>query len=218
MTMAESGGSCTFNDADVQQLLDEEAATEKTPGWKRISKTEFTEVSRKEMEDDKHHLVKMMFWLPNVPCNAAVELCTNLELRQKWDPHFHHIEVIEQFEDYCCVHWQGQLPTGIKDRDLLQYMWVKKDERTDITRTFVILKAATHPKCPEQKGYIRAQTIHAGLIIHCEPNNSSKITVLAQTDMKGSIPTALSNFAMEHSADKWRVALVKYYTEVYSKK
>ena len=70
-------------------------------------------------------------------------------VRYRYFPKHYNI-VIFSFQ-----HRQGQLPTGIKDRDLLQYMWVKKDERTDITRTFVILKAATHPKCPEQKGYIR---------------------------------------------------------------
>ena len=48
---------------------------------------------------------------------------------------------------------QCKMPPGVTDRDLLQYMWVKKDESTNTT--FVVFKDATHPKIPERKDFIR---------------------------------------------------------------
>ena len=45
------------------------------------------------------------------------------------------------------------MPTGFTDRDLLQYMWVKKDDRTNTT--FILFKPATHPDFPEKKDFIR---------------------------------------------------------------
>ena len=45
------------------------------------------------------------------------------------------------------------MPPGVTDRDLLQYMWVKKDESSNTT--FVAFKDATHPKIPERKDFIR---------------------------------------------------------------
>jgi len=45
------------------------------------------------------------------------------------------------------------MPIGVSDRDLLQYMWVKKDESTNTT--FVVYCNATHPKVPERKGFVR---------------------------------------------------------------
>ena len=44
---------------DIQKLLDEEASTEKTPGWKSVSKSDLTEVSRKSTKGDKLHLIKV---------------------------------------------------------------------------------------------------------------------------------------------------------------
>ena len=45
------------------------------------------------------------------------------------------------------------MPIGMTDRDLVQFMWVKKDESTKTT--YVIYKNAVHPKMPEKKGFVR---------------------------------------------------------------
>lgn len=217
--MAESGEytSEPFTDADIQQLLDEEASTEKTPGWKSVSKSDLTEVSRKSTKGDKLHLIKAFLYLPSIPSNAVLELCTDVKLRSQWDTHFHQIEVVEQFIDYTCLYWRIKMPTGFTDRDLLQYMWVKKDDRTNTT--FILFKPATHPDFPEKKDFIRAQTVLSGLIIRPDSANpdSTRVTVLVKNDAKGKIPKAAVNHASEKGMDKWRTDLVKFYTEVYAK-
>ena len=48
---------------------------------------------------------------------------------------------------------QCKMPPGVTDRDLLQYMWVKKDESSNTT--FVVFKDASHPTKPERKDFIR---------------------------------------------------------------
>ena len=45
------------------------------------------------------------------------------------------------------------MPVGVTDRDILQYMWIKKDESSNTT--FVAFKDATHPNVPERKDFIR---------------------------------------------------------------
>ena len=60
------------------------------------------------------------------------------------------------------------MPPGVTDRDLLQYMWIKKDESSNTT--FVIFKDATHPKISKRKDFVRYRltiTVNAyfGLIV-----------------------------------------------------
>ena len=45
------------------------------------------------------------------------------------------------------------MPVGVTDREMLQYMWVKKDESNNTT--FVIFKDAQHQDVPETKHFIR---------------------------------------------------------------
>ena len=45
------------------------------------------------------------------------------------------------------------MPIGISDRDLLQYVWKKRDE--DTNTTFIVYRDAVHPKVPEKKELIR---------------------------------------------------------------
>ena len=45
------------------------------------------------------------------------------------------------------------MPVGVTDREMLQYVWVKKDESNKTT--YIIFKDTEHPDVPETKGFIR---------------------------------------------------------------
>ena len=57
---------------------------------------------------------------------------------------------------HACTLRQCSMPVGVTDRDILQYMMVKKVEGTETI--VVVFKDAKHPKVPEKKGFIRFET------------------------------------------------------------
>ena len=35
----------------------------------------------------------------------VVDLVSNVDVRKQWDKQFPTIEIVEQYSDYCCIHW-----------------------------------------------------------------------------------------------------------------
>jgi len=60
---------------------------------------------------------------------------------------------------------------------------------------------------------IRAKTIHGGAIVRPHPTlaNSSKMTVLLQTDMKGWLPTNIVNTMSTEATGTWHKCLCDYH-------
>ena len=85
--------------------------------------------------------------------------------------------------------------------------------------SFVIALNATHPDAPEKPKVVRAETLLSCSIIRPDDKdpNSSVITTIAHTDMKGLLPEFVVNSAVLSAGDTWRAAMVKFYNEVYVK-
>ena len=67
----------------------------------------------------------------------------------------------------------------------------------------------------------RAETLFSGLVIRPDtedPSNSSHLSILTQTDVKGLIPKLVINKALAKFPDHWRQLLISFYHDVYSKK
>ena len=65
----------------------------------------------------------------------------------------------------------------------------------------------------------RAETILSGVIIrpHPEDANSTRMSLMLQTDMKGWIPHFIVNAFMARAPGNWQSTLTDYYWNVYSK-
>ena len=85
--------------------------------------------------------------------------------------------------------------------------------------TFIIALNATHPDAPERPKVVRAETLLSVIIIWPDEDdpNSSVVTTIAHTDMKGLIPMFAVNNAILPSGEVWRASLLKFYNEVYVK-
>ena len=114
-------------------------------------------------------------------------------------------------------HRYSPLPFPCSDRDLVQNIKVITDEANKTS--FVIALNATHPDAPERPKVVRAETLLSCIIIRPDDTdqNSSVITTIAHTDMKGLLPEFVINSAILSAGDTWRATMVKFYNEVYAK-
>jgi len=67
---------------------------------------------------------------------------------------------------------------------------------------------------------LRAETVQSALIVRPHPDlpNSTRLTLLLQTDMKGWIPTPIVNAFSTKAPKAWHQNLTKYYWEEYSQR
>ena len=109
------------------------------------------------------------------------------------------------------------MPFPCSDRDLVQNVKVTTDEAT--RTTYIVALNATHPDAPERPKVVRAETLLSCIIIRPddEDPNSSVVTTIAHTDMKGLLPEFIVKGAILSSGDEWRASIVKFYHEVYLK-
>ena len=79
--------------------------------------------------------------------------------------------------------------------------------------------SGTHPDAPERPKVLRAEVIQPGVIFRPDEKdpNSTVFTIISQMDMKGILPAFVINSAILENADKMRVAMTKFYNEVYLK-
>jgi len=80
-----------------------------------------------------------------------------------------------------------------------QRSWrVKEDQEYMIINHSVI-----HPKCPEKKGFVRANSINSGYLMRVNPDGKScTLIYITHTDPKGSIPSFVMNFMTKTFAPK----------------
>ena len=115
------------------------------------------------------------------------------------------------------LHRYSPLPFLCSDRDLVQNIKVITDEATKTS--YVVALNTSHPDAPERPKVVRAETLLSVSIIrpHDKDANSSVLTTIAHTDMKGLLPAFVVNGAILSSGDAWRATMVKFYNEVYVK-
>ena len=205
-----------FNDEDLETVLKLESSTSKDEGWSFSSKSEFTEVWKKRCEHEMTHLIKGYLHLPGITPDDTYKLIHDLGLRKRWEKHFPVIDVLEEHPTYRLVYWLVHMPPGVQNRDLVQYVSEKKDEKTNTT---YILYHNAPGKVEPKHGVVRASTILSSTIIRPDPQdpNSTRVTILLQNDLGGWIPHDVVNFFAAKSPGEWRDNLYHFYVNVYSK-
>lgn len=98
----------------------------------------------------------------------------------------------------------------VKDRDFLQ---IRKIWNEFPTKDSLILhfKSATHPNIPETDKFIRAHTVISAYYIHTVSYNPpvTQMSIITQTDIRGSIPTWLVNKVAQKAPKDWVNSLIK---------
>ena len=72
-------------------------------------------------------------------------------------------------------------------------------------------KSVVHSKAPEKYKVVRAETVISGYYIRTNPGNSNQVllSIISQTDIKGSIPKWLVNSVSQKAPKDWIANLIK---------
>ena len=102
-------------------------------------------------------------------------------------------------------------------RDLIQHIKVFTDDSTKTS--YNIALPGSHPDAPERPKIVRAETKLSVSIIRPDESdsNSSVLTTISHTDMKGILPEFVINYAFIKGGDDWRNVMVTFYKNVYAK-
>ena len=107
----------------------------------------------------------------------------------------------------------------MSDRSLIQY--IKHIDDREKNAHIILYKnySGDHPNAPDMSGTVRAETIFAGVIIRPDADHpdSTRLSMLFQTDMKGWIPNFLVNMYAARAPKQWRDHLSEYYHNNYRK-
>ena len=109
------------------------------------------------------------------------------------------------------------MPFPCSHRDAVNCTKRFDDEATNTTTAVVM--SGTHPDAPERPKVLRAEVVQFGTIFRPDEKdpNSTVFTMISQMDMKGMLPAFAVNSVFLVNADKLRVAMTKFYNEVYLK-
>jgi len=157
------------------------------------------------------NIVKLYAVFPDLNPWVLYDVLHDPEYRAVWDENMIEGYNIEQLDANNDVgYYSAKAPATIANRDFVnQRSWRVQDDKE-----FVIMNhSVVHPKAPEKKGFVRANSIRTGYMVNAKDAGCT-LTYLTQTDPRGWIPTFLVNKVTKTFApkiiDKLHNAAVKY--------
>jgi hypothetical protein len=92
----------------------------------------------------------------------------------------------------------------VQDRDFVQRRKIWKDFPS-ASSSIIHFKSIEHKAAPVRTGKVRAHTIISGYFIEtvCMSPKTTKIAIISQTDIKGSIPKWIVNSVSQKAPKLW---------------
>jgi len=129
----------------------------------------------------------------DAPMELVMELLLDMNLKKKYDDMFDKAIVIEEFSPTLHIMRHCYLaPMFVGKRDLCMLMQVAKLEDGTLV---LAAKSTTHKDCPENPKYVRADLKQGGWLLRRDPaapTERTLLTFVSSTDLKGSLPTSLT--------------------------
>eukprot|EP00003_Mantamonas_plastica_P021580 TRINITY_DN3517_c0_g3_i3.p1 TRINITY_DN3517_c0_g3~~TRINITY_DN3517_c0_g3_i3.p1 ORF type:complete len:174 (+),score=21.98 TRINITY_DN3517_c0_g3_i3:262-783(+) len=114
----------------------------------------------------------------------------DLPTRREWDPLLEDLQTIERYDEYQdVIYFLVRAPITIADREFLQ----NRARRHRKDEHIILFRQGPNELVDETHGVVRAETIISGYVIRPDGDNGTKVTVIAQNDIKGMIPKAIVN-------------------------
>lgn len=134
---------------------------------------------------------------------AGVLLTPDLEIRKKWVTGLLKTENLEIKSDReAFVYTSFKMPWPISNRDFVTHCTV--DISPDKQQLTLEVRSVKHPKEPATVG-VRGEIRTSRYLLKSLGPNSTEVTVMAQTDPKGSLPSWLVNSIQRY----WPAATLK---------
>jgi len=137
------------------------------------------------------NIVKLYALFPGLDALVLYDVLHDPDYRAVWDDNMIQGFLIEQIDPTNDVgYYSAKSPTGIANRDFCnERSWRVKEEKE-----FLIMNhSVIHPKMPEQKGFVRANSIKTGYLVRVVPEGGCSLQYMTQTDPRGWIPSWLVN-------------------------
>mmetsp|Transcript_88674 Transcript_88674/g.228694 ORF Transcript_88674/g.228694 Transcript_88674/m.228694 type:complete len:802 (+) Transcript_88674:72-2477(+) len=193
--------------SEFNLLLDKDSET--LQGWDVC-------VERKEIKVAKIQSgvggITLRAWatVPGVDLHVAFYLFHNFQERVKWDKVFAHMEIVEDDMAGSDILYSLMRVPTVTSRDFLQYRRASVREDGSI---LLVLRSAEHPKMPEDKRYIRAESYISGYVLRQSFGSDGKpvlnIFLMSSSDVKGLIPKWIISYIAPKKPSEWVETLRK---------
>jgi hypothetical protein len=182
-------------------------------GWEEVYKENTINIFKKSLKDNPHIIIKTFAKIPNYTTMEVYKAISDVDIRKQWDTIFSEFKIIhyDPEKDREILYMRIKSPSVfISDRDFVQQRkkWIDFPEKNSICLHF---KSVEHPKMPENKKVVRGEIIISGYYIRSsiEDPESSLLTIISQSDIKGNIPSWLVNKVSQKAPRDWVVNLIK---------
>jgi len=194
-------------DADFQEFI---AKAKGTEGWTVQYDSPTCKVWDKA-SDSSINVVKMEAILEKVPALLLYDVLHDADYRSVWDDRMIEGFNIEQLDDNNDVgYYAAAAPMPVSNRDWVnQRSWQLYGAPDKPDSCVIFNHSVLHPKQPEKKGFVRANSILTGYLVENRAGGGSVLTYLTQNDPKGWIPSWLTNQATKKFAPQIVEKLVK---------
>jgi len=170
-------------------------------GWTlQYEKGEGLKVWDQQSDKSSINIVKLFAIFKDIEASVMYDVLHDPDYRAVWDENMVEGFNVEQIDANNDVgYYSAKAPTGISNRDFCnQRSWRVKESREFLIMNHTVL----HPKCPEKKGFVRANSIRTGYLLVQRDDGGCELTYLTQTDPKGWIPAWLTNKVTKTVAPK----------------
>ena len=211
--------NCGTDDSDLlllTNLINESPS--KLNGYKEMLNDPIATVYKKTIPNCDNIMIKSVCNIP-YPKEVIYTAIVDINVRLKWDTGFRELYVVSKDEETGCeiLYMSFISPSKLgTDRDLVQQRKIWKNFPNEHSH-IMHFKSVTHPKCPVNKKYIRAETVISGYYLK-DNGDSTIMCTVSQTDAKGSVPAWIINKAAPSSSRKWINSLLKGCEMVYQNK
>lgn len=177
-------------------------ACDTAEGWNPVYKSDDGKVQVWDQKSDKSdiNIVKLHAVFEAVDALTMYDVLHDPEYRAVWDDNMvegYNIEQIDATNDV--GYYSAKAPLGVSNRDFVnQRSWRVKDSKEYI----IMNHSVVHPKQPEKKGFVRANSILTGYLVRVRAEGGCTMTYLTQTDPRGWIPTMVVNKVTKTFAPK----------------
>jgi hypothetical protein len=186
----------------------------------------FHAVYTKKIEGEPTILVKYSAVLDNCTVDRVFTLIADENERVKWDKILTTFKVIKTInKNSDIIYSETKTPKGFSNRDFVQFRFYLNNKRdqdvvqkhnlylTEHEYAMIYVRSVDHCiDIPPKQGVVRGRTIISGYLIEEIKNtNKVKLTVVIQTDIKGSIPKFLHNSLSAEIPIQWLKELQKAY-------
>jgi len=203
----------------LKKKIQEFMSEVKTPDhekWEKSAQTDFFTVYRKkEYDETGMYRIKIVGRIPHT-VDVVHKVLFDIQMRVAWDSVLAEIKHVEkQSSGSDILYIAAALPFGIANRD---FVHIRTARDLPKGAKLVVDVSTTHPSCPENLDYVRADTIFSGGILESTfvPNMETKTlqeatlySMITQVDMKGIIPKTLVNLVVTKATCDWFVTLTE---------